>query len=205
MELSDLPELHFITDIANVPSILQDGILCHKRAEELDHVSIADPTVQAIRDRTQVPRGFKLHEYANLYICARNPMLFKRKDKHPSLTVLRVSTDVLHLRNVVIADGNAASGRTAFWASPEGLKKIEKNIVFAKYWTDQNRVADDTKKTIKCAEVLISERVEPRYIIGAYVSRRKTRQKLIDLGFSLPIEINSYLFFAGRFGRSKYG
>ena len=55
-----------------------------------------------------------LHEYANLYLCARNPMLYKRRESHGTLCVLRVSTDVLDLPGVVLTGGNAASDYTAF-------------------------------------------------------------------------------------------
>ncbi len=75
MRRSDLAELHFITHIANVASILEHGILCHKKAKRLDPASVAMPEIQDIRAKKAVPAGKPLHEYANLYIHARNPML----------------------------------------------------------------------------------------------------------------------------------
>lgn len=36
-----------------------------------------------------------MHEYVNLYICAPNPMMLKRRDQHLKLCVLRVDTAVL--------------------------------------------------------------------------------------------------------------
>ncbi len=35
MKRSDLNELHFITHIENVTSIMQHGILCHRRVKQL--------------------------------------------------------------------------------------------------------------------------------------------------------------------------
>lgn len=81
--------------IANISSVLVHGILSHEQAAKLDHQSVAMTDIQDRRDRVQVPGGLKLHQYANLYFHARNPMLFKRKAQAESLCVLRVSTTVL--------------------------------------------------------------------------------------------------------------
>lgn len=45
MERSDLTELHYITPIANVASILDRGILSHASAARVEHDSIADKSV----------------------------------------------------------------------------------------------------------------------------------------------------------------
>jgi hypothetical protein len=67
--------LHYITPIANVPSILQRGILCHNQVKSLAHQSVAMPQIQQRRTKKSVPGGRHLHDYANLYFDARNPML----------------------------------------------------------------------------------------------------------------------------------
>jgi hypothetical protein len=126
VDRSDLSELHYITPTANVPSILQHGILSFGRAQSLGPASVAMKPVQNRRAGKRVPGGRPLHDYANLYICARNPMLFVRSSQHQTLCVLAVRTDVLDLPGVVIADGNAASNYTAFWPSPEGLRKVDR-------------------------------------------------------------------------------
>src|SRR5262245_16376391 len=73
-------ELHCIMPMANIASVLEHGILSYERAARLQHHSVAMQPVQDRRDRKQVPGGLKLHQYANLYFHARNPMLYKRKD-----------------------------------------------------------------------------------------------------------------------------
>ena len=133
MERSELPELYYITLIANVPSILKHGILCHRNAKRIQHVSIAMTEIQGRRAKIRVPRAQRLHNYVNLYLCARNPMLFKRKHLHMDLCVLRVSTDVLDIPEVVITDGNAASSYTRFWPPSEGLPNVNKELVFAEF------------------------------------------------------------------------
>src|SRR6266700_4454047 len=120
MTLAELHELGYITPIATVPSILQRGILSHRRAERTPHESIALQGVQDRRAKVMVPNGLELHQYANLYVCPRNPMLFKKKDRHEDICVLRVSPKVLDLPNVVVTDVNAARGYVRFSPAPFG-------------------------------------------------------------------------------------
>jgi hypothetical protein len=192
---SELSELHYITLIENVPSILKLGLLSHHRAKAVDAVSVAMPEIQDIRAKKKVPGGRRLHDYTNLYLCARNPMLYKRQAQHGELCVLKVSTDVLDLPRVVIADGNAASDYTAFWPSPSGLERIDKELLFAEYWTDANQIVEWDKKRVKCAEVLVPDCVPPGYIQGCYVSCDEAERKLRALGCSLAVWIDPHLFF----------
>ena len=78
MQREELEELHYITPIVNVASILSSGILSHQLAAKVHHTSVAMREVQDIRMNKVVPgtNGRRLHDYANVYICARNPMLF---------------------------------------------------------------------------------------------------------------------------------
>ena len=130
MRREDLTELHYITPIANVASILGHGILSHRRAAGLLHQSVAKREVQERRRYVTVPGGRPLHEYVNLYICARNPMLFLiMKQRRPEeLCVLRVSPEVVDLLGVVVTDQNAASDHVR-WSST--LAIIDRNLVFA--------------------------------------------------------------------------
>lgn len=195
MKRSELPELHYITMMSNVPSIMKRGILCHRDAERIQHATIAMAEIQDKRAKVRVPRAQPLHNYVNLYLCARNPMLFKRKDQHMDLCVLRVNTNVLDLPEVVITDGNAASDYTRFWPSHEGLPNVSKERVFAEFWTDDDQITEWQKKRTKCAEVLIPGIVEPRFIVGAYVSCSGAFLKFRAIESRLSVTINSHLFF----------
>lgn len=79
MERHELEELHYIAPIANLESIISRGLLSHRRVSRLAaHQSIALADVQAKRAAKRVPGGRPLHEYVNLYICARNPIFFNQ-------------------------------------------------------------------------------------------------------------------------------
>jgi len=188
-------ELHCIMPIGNVPSVLEHGILSHARAARLRHRSVAMQPVQDRRDIRSVPHGLKLHQYANLYFHARNPMLFKRKDEASSLCVLRVSTEVLELVGVVITDCNAASDYVRYLAPPQ-WKVLDFEDIYAADWRhpgDPSRFYQH--KSRKCAEVLVPDRVEPRFLTGAYVVDSEASALLNQAGFGLPVAIDPVLFF----------
>jgi hypothetical protein len=194
---ADLIELCFITPIVNVPSILKRGILSHARARQLAEkpLSIAMQTIQDLREKVVVPGGRPLHDYANLYICARNPMMYKRKGLHASLCVLRVNPDVLDIPDTIIADGNASSGYARFEPALGGLTYVDQEATFAKRWTDDTPAAYYRKKSQKCAEVLVPNSVPPDRVMGAYVSGAAGQATLVALATRLEVVVNPDLFF----------
>jgi len=195
MQRSELTELHYITPIANLPSILRLGILSHNRAKALEHQSVAMNEIQNRRAKVTVPGGKKLHEYANLYICARNPMMYKRQAQFRKLCVLRVNPDVINLPGVVITDGNASGDYVRFSAAPKGLAIVNPDWTFADDWRDTDPIQYFRKKAAKCAEVLVPEKVKPDYITGAFVGCRESRVMLEDLVRGIAVVMNSHLFF----------
>jgi hypothetical protein len=180
--------------LANTASVLANGILSHERAAKLAHASVAMNAIQDRRDVRQVPGGLKLHQYANLYFHARNPMMYKRLEQAPDLCVLRVSCDVLSLPGVVLSDQNAASDYVRF-LSPGQVSEIDMDLVYAADWRDQDRITYFRKKASKCAEVLVPNKVPSRYLVGAHVVDLATRQRLVAAGFGLPVTVSPALFF----------
>ena len=194
MKYEELIELHYITPIENVRSILVHGILCHVRAKSLGAKSIADPRVQVRRARKRIPGGLCLHEYVPLYFNARNPMMFRHKNIHEKLCVLRVSSTILELDGVVIADCNASSDYARFRAAPEGLALIGSDV-FSDDWRHPDPREYFRRKSRICAEVLVPRRVPPEYIIGAYVSGEASRRALAALQPPWKIAVNPRIFF----------
>jgi hypothetical protein len=181
--------------IANMPSVITHGVLSYERAAKLKHLSVAMQPVQDKRDSKAVPGGLRLHQYANLYFHARNPMLYVRKSEANGLCVLRVSTEVLQLEGTVMADQNAASNYARFFA-PSKWSMLDFNDIYARDW----RHADDQirawqHKSRKCAEVLVRHVVPPRFVWGAYVVDGEAAASLQAKGFAQPVSINPDLFF----------
>lgn len=114
MRRDELKELQFIAPIDNLASLLERGILSHNAMKKVKHVSVAMQAVQDLRAKKVVPGGKALHDYANLYVCARNPMMFLRRGAHQELCVLSVSTGVLDVPGTVDSDQNASSNYVRF-------------------------------------------------------------------------------------------
>ncbi|OHB61825.1 MAG: hypothetical protein A2Y76_07310 [Planctomycetes bacterium RBG_13_60_9] len=195
MERHELQELHYITPICNVSSILQHGILSHVRAAGLNPESVAMQEMQDRRARIHVPGGRPLHEYANLYICGRNPMLYKRLSKRDELCVLAIDTAALDLPGAIVTDKNAGGDYVQFRPAPLGLVIVNKDRTFAEYWTDPDPIEYWRKKAAKCAEVLVPDRVDPRFVVGVYVSCEQAQRQVEALGLDLPVSIQQHLFF----------
>lgn len=187
-------ELHCIMPIANIPSVLAHGILSYDRAARLRHASVAMQPVQDRRDQRRVPQGLRLHQYANLYFHARNPMLYKRLGEAGSLCVLRVSLDALAVPSAVITDSNAASDYARF-LHPSQWALINFDDVLAESWMHP----DDPRryyqhKSRKCAEVLVPHRVPAEFVIGACVVDRAARDRLASQAPNLPVTADPDLF-----------
>jgi hypothetical protein len=151
--------------------------------------------IQDRRAKVTIPGGKKLQDYVNLYISARNPMLYKRQAQYKEICVLRVSPNVIDVPGAVICDRNASSAYAIFKAAPHGLEIVNAEWTFAEYWTDPDQVIEWRKKAAKCAEVLVPDKVTPDYITGAYVACREARKALEDVRPGFAVEINDHLFF----------
>jgi len=196
MTRAELKELGYIVPIPTVPSILQHGILSHRRAEKVQHESIALQGVQDRRAEKVVPNGLPVHDYANLYICPRNPMLFKRKDIHRQICVLRIRPNVIDLPNVVVSDSNAGSKYVRFSPAPAGLSIVNRDRTFDRNWKHPDDQIDEWRHSgQKCAEVLVPNAVSANYITGAYVSCEFSEQALRNLAPNLPITVDKDLLF----------
>lgn len=188
MQRAQLDELHYITSIDNVVSICKRGILSHNgiRKLGLKHDSVAMKEIQDIRKGVKVPgSGKPLHDYANLYICGRNPMILKVQAKHEKLCVLKVSCDVLDIPGTI----------SRFEPAPAGLKIVDRQRTFARDWRDDVQAVYYRKKSQKCAEVLVPDRIPPKYLEGAYVSCPEAKKLLKELETGLGLTIDADLFF----------
>jgi hypothetical protein len=188
-------ELHNIMPIADIPSVLAHGILCHRDAARLAHDDVSMPVIQERRAKVQVPGGLRLHRYANLYFHARNPMLYARQDQVESLCILRISVGVFKIEGTVLTDQNASGKYVRFYA-PSALSQLPLTQIYAEDWRHaDDQIAEWRHRSQKCAEVLVPHKVTTNYIRGAYVVNAAAKTRLDALGFPRPIDSNSFLFF----------
>lgn len=192
-----ISELYNIVPISNIQSILEYGLLSHNRIRALPHEDISDKTVQARRENKTIPNiGTKLHDYANLYICARNPMMYSRKDNINSICVLRIDKAVLELDSVVISDRNASSDYCRYYNVQEGLKFLDFDSIFADDWRHPgNPYAYYEHKSMKCAEILVPNLVQSGFINGAFVGNRVAHREMRSKYPDIDVSVNTHMFF----------
>ena len=196
MRRDELKELHYIAHILNLPAILSHGILSHDRATLVPHTSVAMEIIQERREKVIVPGGKPLHKYANLYINARNKMMYLRRNQHEDLCVLRVKPDIIDLPNVVIADQNASSGWVRFTPAPKGLEYIDSDLIFSEYWTHpEDYIYEMRHGSVMCAEVLVPDIISPEFVNGIYVSCENVKIKIEKEIQNIQVSINPHMFF----------
>jgi hypothetical protein len=197
MDRSQIGELFLIAPVANVRSILRYGILSNQRAARLAHRSVALQVIQQKREHIRVAPGRMLHDHANLYFCARNPMMFYVVHHNPitDVCLLRVAPDVLDLPNVVVTDGNASSEYTRFDPPGVGLPRLNYERVHAQYWTHDDLIARWEHSRVKCAEVLIPDSVPADYILGAYAPLPEVEATLAPMLPGRDLRLAPYPFF----------
>jgi len=188
-------ELHYITPIANLSSIMQRGILSHNRADRVTHESIAEQDVQDRRVGKRVPAGNLLHDYVNLYFDARNPMMSARRARNTKIAVVRVSPLVLDVPGTVISDGNAASNPTRFYPSPAGLAELDDQRVYAQSWLDDDPWTYWEKKRQRCAEVLVPNAVPTDYLIGCYACSDEAAARCRTHVVGVEVEVRASVYF----------
>lgn len=192
-------ELYNIMLISNIKSVLSHGILSNNeiKAKGIRHDSVAMQEVQEKRDGKKVPNGLALHDYANLYFDARNPMMYLRSAVNglqESLCILVIDKNVMTIPNVVLTDRNASCDFAQF-LEPSQIDEIDFDKVYARDWRHPSLAEKWNHKKIKCAEVLVPTSVSPKYIKSAYVVNAATKKVLQETGFNLDIEVEPDMFF----------
>ena len=103
--------------------------------------------------------------------------------------------DVLDLPGTIATDGNPSSDWVLFEDAPEGLAIVEHELTYLDDWRDTNFYEYLRKKSAKCAEVLVPDRVAPSLIAGIYVSSDESKTKLTDLVTDIYTTVNEHMFF----------
>lgn len=194
-ELTEKRYVYNIMPIANIPSVLQYGIVCFDHMQQIQHSSIAMNEVQVRRSKVEIPNGHSLHQYANLYFSFHNPMLYKRQGMADELCILALSAKVMDIDGCILADRNAATSLVRFFSPLEGIEKLDLEKIHAKFWTDSDPIIQREKKAIKCAEVLIPQSISTDYIAGAYVVSDEAAEQLKNCGFDKRIVVNPQVFY----------
>jgi hypothetical protein len=197
---TDVRNLQYITRIENVSSIVKHGLLSNRLATPLNPVSVSDSEVQERREERRVPEGLPLHDYVNLFFHAHNPMLSSRRALNDWICVLEVLPSVLDFPGVVVTDRNAAKDGVNFCKVEEGLRKLDRGLVYARYWVSRDWEDDpeesERRELPKSAEVLVPHKVPPEFLTAtALVSNGIAHKRLTTRAPALKIVVSPGFFF----------
>ena len=188
--------LYYICHCDNLTSILQRGIYCRQKVNEmqLEQKDIHDESVLARRNKTVPLTNKNLQDYVNLYFQPRNAMLYRLTRNYPyeEIVVLSIKRTVLNHSDALVSNRNAATSNAEFFSARDGLAKIDDKDLKKTYWTD----SDDTKQKMM-AEVLVPEHIAPEYVDSIYVGNARTKEKISEIvnNFSNDVIEQSDIFF----------
>ena len=196
--MEKIKQLFYITHIDNVASILKHGVMSHKTIEEskIPFTKIYDASIVSSRQHRKTPDGKSLWEYANIYLQARNPMLYRVLcEKNASdIVVFGIDRTIMTTPCSFFSAGNAASMLSEIVPIRESGKafKVVKNDIESQWWKDE----DGSKRKIM-AECLIPNLIPPDHIRTIYVSNNTNADKVkaITTGLKIDVIPEPKLFF----------
>ena len=196
-----IKSLFYITNINNLSSMLQNGILSHRQVAKrgVPFTPVYNAQIVANREQITTPDQRSLWDYANFYFQPRNPMLYKvlsETDKK-DVIILGIKPQVLDTRGAFISLGNAAHSLSALVDVKTGLKSIN-----GEYWqiinSDWWKTEDGTKRKIM-AECLVPDEIPPAAIHSVYVASASVADIIRPVlsGLSSPVEVvvEPHMFF----------
>lgn len=195
LESRGVNSLWHMTHRKNLLGILEEGLLCHRRAHSRGQVmeDISDHEVQARRKRPDPIHQRLLHEYVPLFINPLSPMAYVRREQSSELVLLEISLQALKLSlpdGLLFTDGNAAAGSTRFYRNPAALEKLPWGILGAESW---HKTACGRRK--RSAEFLIHGKIPAAHIASIRVNR-KTRVSSVTMEErEIPFLASPELFF----------
>lgn len=172
--------LFYMAHIDNLKSILEIGILSHNLAHSygIVNVDISNREINEKRKRIEPRNGYRIHDYAPLYITPKNPMHKSLDQKHAieNIVFLKINPHILLTKNVLFSDGNAAEESTKFYNSITDFNKLNWECIQDTYW---ETYADG--KRVKCSEVLILKQIQNYYIDEIYAKSEETLLNILNL------------------------
>lgn len=201
-------DIGVITPIENVPSILEKGLLSHKRSRKHLKRDVSNQSVQGLREKVirnpereaAKKKPLKLHQYVNLYLRPHNGMMCVKRDIASTLCVLRIDSRVLCRPEVLVSTQNAARNAARFFSprskqslSPQSSKMLRDRAAYINKEFSATKEMKKKRTGVLQAEALVPYELHPSYIRGAYVANAAGHAALISLlGKNPTIPINIY-------------
>lgn len=155
--------IYHITDVENLPAILDAGCLSCKnellRCRQ-EHASIAYEHIQERRARIPVLTGGNLHDYVPFHFAPRSPMLYTisrgNVEGRTQGNIVHLVTEAQLVALVgpyAFTDGHATMDRTEQYRDLHDLSHVDWVIMRARIW--KNEPHDNDRKRRRQAEFLV--------------------------------------------------
>lgn len=157
--------LYHFTDIANLPSIAEHGILSKQQAVEKG-ITIAAPGGNELSHDLDVYKG--LEDFVNLCFTTSHPMchIAHRDGRIPAPQYLPINPDVLKIAGVKITLGVANKFGTELLDVENGLEQLDKEVLYTRTDWDDPGIQARLQDAEKC-EILV-----PKIVPIALIKRR---------------------------------
>jgi len=184
--------IYHMTHIKNLPSILEKGLLSHNQAhKQCTLIDISNQAVNAKRANKCPVGNISLHNYVPCYFAAKNPMSSVLREQVNEMVILKINPEILYLKGMIFSDGNAASCQTKFYKKLKKLNKLNWACLQSSYW----KGFEDGSR-LRCAEVLIPERIGTEHIEQIAVNSRESYFDVLQLtATDIDVVRNAALFF----------
>lgn len=171
--------LFYIAHLANLASILENGILCRNLAERRRYIA-ADISNQDVQERRKEFFG-----YAPLFFRNNPPMLYDvlKKPFNQGVLLLEISTAATNVVGVRFSNGNAASPQTETYFNPLDLRKLKWNLIKSAPKDFNDMLAH---KSARSSEMLIPKRCSPHRIRRVHALSREARQEALAIINNAP-------------------
>ena len=206
---NDIQELYYITDIENVSSILDKGILSHNDVKNIPHVDISNKTIQSLRGSKTIElddnnkTALPLWSFVCLFAQPHNAMMYVSRGKH--ICVIRIDKTILERDDIFISDRNASCHNAKFMRAKHwSLTDETARCLYSRYSLPKSSNAIDANdyKSIRQLEILCPKKVTRDYILGFFVKQKEDMQTLLNIAkdklSSLSITVNANIFFLGK-------
>ncbi len=155
-----------LTHVNNLASIFNNSTgLLSKNALQQQHVDYQDISMREVQCHRAIRtiNGIPLHSYVPTYVVQRNPMMYFLQQKADHLVWLKIAVSLLPEQDCLTADRNAAAFKSQFF---QGIQsdRLAWHVLTSPTWHDYPE-----GKSLRCAEILVLNRIPLTAIAGAEV------------------------------------
>ena len=156
--------LYHFTNIENLSTIIQNGLMCDSLLEEGKYINSGDSSIKARRKGIPVPFGGYVANYVPFYFAARSPMLYRQhytgtiENEH--IVYLISSTEIFVSSKTpwCCSNMNAACNDAEFFNTVEEMNThIKWDYINSRYWcnTDEH----PRRREYRMAEFLVWNKI----------------------------------------------